>query len=226
MTEGARRMTTMATAAADAVETADAVAADAVAIADVVAVAASGDDEFVAPPRAASIIDDGSGRAPRLLADVVRSLRASGCRVRGLVMTRPCGGTDCASEMVLLDVETRDEYPVSQSLGSQSQSCRADPQGFARASVALRQALHDDPALLVVNRFGMLEAEGEGFRAEFLEILSQDVPLLTVVAARHVDAWQQFTGAATVLPADAQAVRDWLARTVSGACALPAIDDE
>ncbi|HMN84044.1 MAG TPA: DUF2478 domain-containing protein [Burkholderiaceae bacterium] len=190
-----------------------------------VAVPDDGEDELC-EPRAASIIDDGSGRAARLLSDVVRGLREAGCRVRGLVMTRPCGGADCASEMVLVDVETRDEYPVSQSLGPHSQACRADPHGFARASVALRHALHDDPALLVVNRFGMLEAEGQGFRAEFLEILSHDVPLLTVVAARHVDAWQQFTGAATVLPADAQAVREWLARTVSGACALTALGDE
>lgn len=184
-----------------------------------------GEDEAF-EPRAASIIDDGSGRAARLLADAVRSLRDAGCRVRGLVMTRPCVEADCTTEMVLVDVETRDEYPVSQPLGPHSQSCRADPHGFARASVALRQALNDDPALLVVNRFGMLEAEGQGFRDEFLEILSQNVPLLTVVAARHVETWQRFTGSATVLPADARAVRDWLARTVSGACMLPAIGDE
>lgn len=160
--------------------------------------------------RAASILDDGTGRAAAMLADLVQHQRAAGRRVRGLLMTRPDGEAGCASAMVLVDIERGDQYRVSQDLGTLSTSCRADPAGFARASVALRQALDEAPELFVVNRFGALEAEGGGFRDEFLEILSRDVPLLTVVHQRHLDAWQQFTGGATVLPAEPQALQGWL----------------
>jgi hypothetical protein len=37
------------------------------------------------------------------------------------------------------------------------------------------------------------------------------VPVLTVVASRHLQAWQKFTGTGVVLPADATAVTVWLA---------------
>lgn len=161
-------------------------------------------------PHAASILDDGSGAAATVLADIVTGLCDDGCRVHGLLMTREAGPDRCDSTMVLTDVLTGDEYVVSQSLGSQSAACRADPNGFADASIVLRRALAQAPDVVVVNRFGSLEMEGGGFRSEFLDLLSIEVPLLTIVAARHQSAWREFTGGATVLPPTREAVRAWL----------------
>jgi hypothetical protein len=162
---------------------------------------------------AAAIEDDGSCDVDALLARVVCEQQRAGRRVRGLVMTHPEGRAGCASPMVLVDVETLDEYLVSQPLGRDSTSCRADLQGFARASAVLRRAVGETPDLVISNRFGGLEAEGAGFRAELLEILAQGLPLLTVAATRHLDAWQRFTGGATVLPARDDAVAAWIARS-------------
>lgn len=167
--------------------------------------------------RAAAILDDGSTDVDGLLARVAAAQRLAGRRVRGVVMTHPDGGEGCATAMVLQDVHTHEDYLVSQALGAGSQACRADPQGFARASAVLRRALDEAPDLVVSNRFGGLEAEGSGFRAELLELLVHDVPLLTVVARRHLDAWLLFTGGAEVLPAREQAVGDWLARVLAPA---------
>jgi NADH:ubiquinone oxidoreductase subunit 6 (subunit J) len=119
-------------------------------------------------------------------------------------------------EMVLVDVDKRDGYLVSQPLGRDSKACRADPQGFARASMVLRSAAAEEPDLVVCNRFGKLEAEGGGFSAELLEILSRDIPLLTVVSHHLVDDWQRFTGGeAQLLPPTRAAVDAWLARTLA-----------
>lgn len=160
--------------------------------------------------RAAAIEDDGTCDVDALLAGVAESQRRAGRRVRGLLMTYPEGSGSCASPMVLVDLHDGDEYLVSQPLGRDSEACRADPQGFARASVVLRRALDEAPDLVISNRFGGLEAEGAGFRNELLEILAQGLPLLTVVASRHLAAWQRFTGGATVLPARTEAVAAWL----------------
>lgn len=165
--------------------------------------------------RAASILDDGSGTAARLLAEAAAGLSAHGRRVHGLLMERLDDPAQCASTMVLTDVTTREAYVVSQSLGPQSESCCADPQGFAEASAVLRRALEAAPEIVVVNRFGALEVAGGGFRSEFLEVLARDVPLLTVVASRHLAAWQEFTGGAVVLPPDPAAIRAWLERTLA-----------
>ena len=102
------------------------------------------------------------------------------------------------------------EYLVSQSLGSDATSCRADPQGFAQASAVFRDALERAPDLVVCNRFGALEAEGGGFAAELLALLERGIPVLTVVAPRHADAWQRFVGDATALTSDPGTWAAWL----------------
>lgn len=161
-------------------------------------------------PKAAAILDEGGADVDALLAQIAQRQREAGRRVRGLVMTRPDGGAGCAAAMVLRDLDSGEDYLVSQPLGADSQACRADPQGFARASEVLRRALAAAPDLVISNRFGGLEAEGGGFRAELLELMAQEVPVLTAVPPRHLQAWLQFTGGAAVLPAQAQAVEAWL----------------
>ena len=47
------------------------------------------------------------------------------------------------------------------------------------ATVVLRRALADKPDLVVLNRFGRLEAEGGGMSAELLDLMADGVPVLT-----------------------------------------------
>jgi hypothetical protein len=168
-------------------------------------------------PRAAAILDDGRADVDALLRAVAKQQRLAGRCVRGLVMIRPGDRASCATEMVLVDIDTAHEYLVSQPMGRDSTSCRADPQGFARASRVLRDALDQSPDLVISNRFGALEAEGAGFTAELLELMSGGVPVLTAVGARHVEAWERFTGGATLLPAEPAAVSAWLEHALSSA---------
>lgn len=169
------------------------------------------DDDRVA---AAAIVDDGLTDVDALLAGVAAEQRRAGRRVRGLVMTYPDGRATCASPMVLVDIDTRHSYLVSQPLGSGSAGCRVDPQGFALASRVLRDALGEAPELVVCNRYGALEVEGGGFAQEMLALMAEGIPLLTIVAARHLDAWAHYSGGAPVLPARPDAVAAWLERTL------------
>lgn len=165
--------------------------------------------------RAAAIHHDGSCDVDALLAAVVESQRQRGRRINGLLMAPAPQRGDCLAEMVLVDIDKRDGYLVSQPLGRDSQACRADPQGFARASAVLREALDKSPELIVCNRFGRLESEGAGFSAELLEIMSRDIPFLTAVSKFHVDDWQRFTGGATLLPPRREAIDEWLEHTLA-----------
>lgn len=168
-------------------------------------------------PLAAALRADGSLDVDQLLDEQVHALRAQGLRLHGLLMTYPEGRADCHCAMVLQDLRTGETYPVSQALGAESQACRADPQGFARASQVLRDALApgtERPDLVVVNRFGKLEVAGGGFRDEFLALMAEGVPVLTAVASALEPAWRDFTGGAPVLPADPQAVQDWVRQAV------------
>lgn len=166
---------------------------------------------------AAAIVHDRSAVTDALLAEAAARQQRDGRRVHGLLMLRNDGGGDCSAEMVLRDIRTGDDYLVSQPTGRDSTACRANPQGFARASAVLRDALAQAPDLVIVNRFGQLEADGGGFRAELLELMAAGVPLLTSVSPRHLEAWQRFTGGAATLPAERQAIDAWLGQVLAAA---------
>jgi len=175
-----------------------------------------------APCVAAAIVADGSCDVDELLTRVAQRQRAAGRRVRGLLMMPRGEARDCAVDMMLVDLGTGDSYLVSQPRGAASTGCRADLQGFARASQVLRRALDEAPDLVISNRFGGLEALGRGFRAELLELMSRGLPLLTAVVPKHLEAWRTFTGSATELPPDLPAVEAWIDAALGTATVDPA----
>jgi hypothetical protein len=64
--------------------------------------------------------------------------------------------------------------------------------------------------LVVLNKFGLAEAEGRGFRALIAEALGRGVPVLTGVSATHRAAFEAFAeGMATHLPPEEDAILDW-----------------
>jgi len=172
-------------------------------------------DSEIAFPLAAAIVDDRSLDIDAFLADVARRQLAAGRRVRGCLMNRPPRESGCAATMVLTDIDTSETYLVSQPMGANSKACRADTQGFARASQIFRRAVEQSPDLVISNRFGDLELRGGGFSQELLELMSREIPFLTTVAQRNVQAWQDFTGGAVLLPADPAAVAAWVEQAVS-----------
>ena len=158
----------------------------------------------------AAIHHDGSTDIDAALAAFAQRQRQAGRRVLGLLMTIRPGDSACGSSMVLTDIDSGEQFGVSQALGRGSTSCSADPQGFARASRVLREALERAPDLVICNRYGSLEAENGGFAAELLVLISHGIPVLTVVSTRHLAAWQRFVGEAPLLPADPRAWDAWL----------------
>lgn len=157
----------------------------------------------------AAIVYTARGAADPVLAELACSLRARGCRVRGLLQedTLEPGGV---RRMMLVDLESGTRFDISQKLGSGSSSSCVDPGGLAAASGVLRRALLDGADLIIVSRFGEVEALGGGFAAEMLQIMGEGVPLLTAVGARNAESWRKFTGGvAAELPASLDAVEDW-----------------
>lgn len=161
-------------------------------------------------PCAAAILDDGSSDIDSRFAAFAQQQCQNGVRVRGMYMQRRPTASGCKADRVLVDIATGDTYLVSQPLGPGSGACNSDPQGFARASQVLRDALNQAPDLVICNRFGGLESEDGGFAAELLDIMASGIPLLTVVSPARVSAWQRFSGQAPVLAADGAAWQCWL----------------
>ena len=73
-------------------------------------------------------------------------------------------------------------------------------------------SLHGDaPRLLIVNKFGKIEADGGGLRGAIAEAVDLGIPVLVGVPARNLDRWRAFAGPLAVeLPAEPAAITGWL----------------
>ncbi|MEY2632015.1 MAG: hypothetical protein RIR00_669 [Pseudomonadota bacterium] len=165
---------------------------------------------MTAPLPFAAILAPRNSAIDALLADFAADLQRQGYQVRGLIQQSHCQDAQCLYS--LRDLASGELYPISQDLGPLSQSCRLDPAGMASAAAVLRRALDQGADLVIVNRFGGLEAQGEGFAQEIGALLSLGLPVLTVVSPDHQAAWQHYSGGlGSALPALPEAWATWFA---------------
>lgn len=151
------------------------------------------------PPAAAVIHGPGSHQVDALLDSFATELIQRGFHVGGLVQ-RNCNPLPaCAEQMDLVDLMTGEQFVISQDLGPHSNACRVNPAGVVAAAPALRRAIAAGVDVLVVNKFGGLEAGNAGLSAEMLIAMTDGVPLLTSVGGRYLNEWQRFTGGQTAL---------------------------
>lgn len=158
------------------------------------------------------VVAEGHGAADRLMAEVARRLAAEGHRLAGAVQVNADRGPDLPCHMDLEVLEGGVRVRISQDLGALSGGCRLDPAGLARAVGLVEAALRADPAprLLIVNKFGLQEAEGGGFRPAIGTALAGGIAVLTAVGAGHRAAFEDFAGGmAEAVAASPGAALDW-----------------
>jgi len=177
----------------------------------------------------AAIVHDGKHMTDHTLVHCIDHLRKRGWAVRGLVSGQiadqatgtTSGKTHCQPQRTVRDLHTGQVYTISQNLGTGSTACCLDVGALLDAASVLHRAREAAPDLVVVNRFGILEADGGGFAQEMLDIMADGLPLLTVVSTTWLAAWRTFTGGlAQELAATPQALAAW-ARCLPAAQRLP-----
>ena len=154
--------------------------------------------------------------ADALVRTVCHNLQQQGWRLGGLWQQHVPTAAGRKPPMQVVDLRTGQVFGISQDCGALSQGCCLDPGGVAQASVVLRQALADRVDLAVANRFGALEATGRGLADELAALACAGIPVLTVIARRHLAAWRDFTGdAGAELPLHLPALHEWCARALA-----------
>ena len=151
-----------------------------------------------------------------MLGRVARHLSARGHRLAGVVQVNAQYDALCACDMTLSDLATGAETRISQRLGRYARGCRLDHGALAAAGGRVeagdaKPGVAGGQDLLIVNKFGKVEAAGGGFRAVIATAIGAGIPVLVGVSDTNLAAWQAFTGGAgLVLPARDQAVLDWV----------------
>ncbi|MBV2361628.1 DUF2478 domain-containing protein [Thalassococcus sp. CAU 1522] len=162
----------------------------------------------------AYVSSEDRGAVDKLLAAFAERCLADGVAVTGIVQTntpRP------KSHRCDMDVRVLPDGPViriSQDLGPEATGCALNPAALESAVLEVERRLSGDSAVLIVNKFGKHEAEGKGFRDLIAEAHALDVPVVVGLNGLNAAAFQAFAGGlAEQVPADLDALADWLARS-------------
>lgn len=163
--------------------------------------------QTITPSIAAITPSDESGLDIRLH-QFLQGLIVQGWKVHGLIQDNQ--GTDLSCDIILSSLTNGGRYTITQDLGACSSACRLDPAALAEAGQVYRLDDVVKADLVVFNRFGKLEIEGQGFSAEMLALMSQEIPVLVIVHAKYLTAWRHFTGGLSAeLSADPEQWMAW-----------------
>ena len=157
----------------------------------------------------------GRGATDALIAGAGARLAPQGFRLAGTVQTDVPreGRTLCDMDLTVLP--DGPVFRVNQDRGEAARGCRLDGGALEEAVVAVAARL-SGAEVLVVNKFGKLEAQGRGYVPLIAEAMLRDMPVLIGVNALNLPDLLAFSdGLAIALPPDPETVAAW----VSGALA-------
>ena len=101
-------------------------------------------------------------------------------------------------------------FSIFEDLGPSAAACHLDGIGAAAASSAVQRDIEEGCDLVLLNKFGKLEAGGSGLAGAFRTALAAGLPLLTSVSPAQDAAWRQFADREfALLPADPAAIDRW-----------------
>lgn len=161
-----------------------------------------------AASRIAAIVAADGAVVQKLFAALAAEWRASGAHVVGLIGEANALPNRTCRAGTLRDIVSGDPYPIFLDTARSDTSCLIDVTGVEEAAAAiLGQVAASD--LVVLSKFGKVEAAHRGLATVFEAAIAADKPVLTSVSGKHRDAWRIFAPEAISLAADESALRGW-----------------
>lgn len=149
----------------------------------------------------------------RAIAVAIEPLRERGVALAGALQLESAdlpGRHPC--DMLLQDLASGEVTAIAEHRGREARGCRLDVSLLTDLAEAVAYSLYsEEPRLLVINKFGKIEADGGGLRGAIAEAVSLGIPVLVGVPVRNLDRWRAFAGPLAVeLPAEPSVIADWL----------------
>lgn len=149
----------------------------------------------------------------RAIARAIEPLRERGVALAGALQLESTDLPDRhPCDMLLQDLASGEVTAIAERRGSEARGCRLDVSLLTDLAESVAFSLYsEEPRLLVVNKFGKIEADGGGLRGAIAEAVGLGIPVLVGVPARNLDRWRAFAGPLAVeLPAEPSAIANWL----------------
>jgi hypothetical protein len=144
------------------------------------------------------------------LAEFVAARRHDGFRVAGCVETIVDADSSGCGDRFLKDLSSGRRYKLAQELGSGSIACKLDASGVVEACADAIAAIRGGCDLVVLAKFGKLEARRSGLIDAFAAAVECNVPILTSVAPKFSNEWAAYAGdLSTFLTPSRDALSGW-----------------
>ncbi len=142
---------------------------------------------------------------------VVTRGRSRKLRLAGVLQHPACEDPVHRCDVVLEDLVSGERTELFERRGRGARGCRLDVAALTDITARIERALQHDPDLLVLNKFGKVEAEGGGLVDPIAMAIDRGISVIIGVPSRNLVAWRAFAGDLAVeLAADSDAVTDWL----------------
>lgn len=149
-----------------------------------------------------------------LLAEVVGEWKSAGLNVAGtLAETHGLPDVTCSAGF-LRDIGSGQAYSMFREAPPPGTSCHLDAAGVEGACAAVLGGIAGSE-VVVLSKFGKLEAQGGGLLPAFVAAIAARKPVLTTVSDLHAAAFHSFAPDAVRLRADAPAIRSWWMTTAA-----------
>jgi hypothetical protein len=111
-----------------------------------------------------------------------------------------------------MDLASGALFPVTLALGPGSLACKLDAAGLAEACQSVLHAVSLGADLLVLSKFGKVEAEGGGFLDAFGAAAAAGIPCVTGVAPSHAAPFLRYAGGYSQwISAESSSIERWWA---------------
>jgi hypothetical protein len=134
----------------------------------------------------------------------------SSIRLAGLIAEEHGLADRACSAGFLRNVASGERFSIFQDLGPGSTECHLDGTGALSAAAAVQRDIAPGCDLVLLSKFGKLEANGKGLFGAFKAALDAHVPLVTSVSPACEQPWKKLVGDSyTLLPADLEKIGAW-----------------
>ena len=153
------------------------------------------EDALASGFRIAAIRGASTAEIQVLLARFAERRIEEGLRVAG-VIEEPAGGVDCGicNSLVLRDTAGSTIIPITQNLGPGSHACKLDSAGLAAGCQAVLAAIEQGANVVVLSKFGKVEAEGGGLLDAFQAAAVAGVPCVAGVKPSYAEHFLDYAG--------------------------------
>lgn len=131
-------------------------------------------------------------------------------RLAGLIAEEHGLADRACSAGFLRNIRSGERFSIFQDLGPDSTVCHLDGAGAFKAADAVRRDIAAGCDLVLLNKFGKLEADAKGLFNAFGAALDAHIPLLTSVSSAFEEPWKRLVRQPfAILPADPNEIDAW-----------------